>query len=144
MNNTFNIFLASNEIVSKSKFPQNNSMEFTINLPHRYRLGKCEVCLKSITIPMRLYNVYEDNELRWAFQKVESIDIYTNKIEWQKLKPGYYTIQDVIKKIQQYIDNVEGLVKISYSVHRKRVQVKLKEKKEKMNIFIRYISMIIC
>ena len=68
MYNTFNLFLSSNDVASESKFPNNNNMEFAINLPHRFRLGKCEVCLKSITIPRKIYNVYDEKELTWAFQ----------------------------------------------------------------------------
>ena len=98
-------------------------MEFTINLLHRFRLGKCKVCLKSLSISRRIYNVYEEKELSWAFQMGVN-GIPSNKIEWQKLRPGYYTVEGVTKRIQQYIDKIGGLVKIFYNVKRKRVQMK--------------------
>ena len=37
--------------------------------------------------------------------------IPSNKLDCQKLRPGYYTVEDVIERIQKYIDNVGGLVK---------------------------------
>lgn len=73
-------------------------MEFAINLTHRFILGKCEVCLKSLTIPSRIYNVYDDKQLRWAFQ-MSGPGIPSTELDLQKLKPGYYTRKDVIKKI---------------------------------------------
>ena len=89
MYNTFNLFLSSNDVASKSKFPDNNNMEFTINLPHRFRLGKCKVCLKSLSIPSRIYNVYGDNELHFAFSmKVDGLNLPMKP--WLKIKKGYY------------------------------------------------------
>ena len=46
-------------------------------------------------------------ELSWAFQMGLN-GMKLKKLDWQKFKPGYYTIQDVIKIIQQYINNVGG------------------------------------
>ena len=124
MSNTFNIFLSSNDVSSKLKYPENNNMEFTINLPERYRLGKWKVCLKSLIIPSKIFNVYKEKELTWCFQMVSG-GVVKNEIEWQKLKPGFYDIGDVLRIMQRHIDKFAGPLKLQYSPSRKRVRMKM-------------------
>ena len=38
MSKTFNIFVESNDVKSMEKFEENSNMEFTIDLPERFRL----------------------------------------------------------------------------------------------------------
>ena len=59
MSKTFNIFVESNDVTSMAKCPENSNMEFTIALPERFRLGDWQVCLKSLIMPSKVWNVYD-------------------------------------------------------------------------------------
>ena len=126
MYNMSNIFLASNDVTSKLKFPENNNMEFTINLPQRYSFGKWEVCLKSITIPSGIYNIYEDNELSWTFEMIKEGLFITDKY-----KAGYYEVKYVLKVMDRTIHKAGGPVKIFYDKKKKSIRIKFKETKLK-------------
>lgn len=59
MKNPFNILLDSQCSTSKSYFPSNNNMDFTIQLPKRLEFRKdWIVALKSISFTNKLYNIY--------------------------------------------------------------------------------------
>ena len=58
--NKFNIFLESNDKASMLKFNSNYNMEFTIALPERFKFGDWEVCLKSLILPSKIWNLYEE------------------------------------------------------------------------------------
>ena len=55
-------------MASKEKFPSNTNMEFTIVLPERIKLGDWKVCLKSLILPSKIWNVYDETMSIWAFQ----------------------------------------------------------------------------
>ena len=67
MSKTFNIFVESNDVKSMEKFEENSNMEFTIDLPERFRLGDWQVCLKSMISPSRVWNVYDESMPSWVF-----------------------------------------------------------------------------
>ena len=43
----------------------NNNMEFTMDLPERFRLDDWKVCLKSLIVPTRVWNVYDETMPSW-------------------------------------------------------------------------------
>ena len=67
MSETFNIFVESNDVKSMEKFKENNNMEFTIDLLKRFRLDDWKVCLKSVIMPSRVWNVYDETMPSWMF-----------------------------------------------------------------------------
>ena len=67
MSKTFNIIVESNDLKSMEKFQENSNMEFTIDLPERFRLGDWKVCLKSMIMPCRVWNVYDETMPSWMF-----------------------------------------------------------------------------
>ena len=83
MSETFNIFVESNDVKSMEKFKENNNMEFTIDLPERFRLDDWKVCLKSVIMPSRVWNVYDETMPSWTFvSTISSLERqgYTNTI----------------------------------------------------------------
>ena len=74
MSETFNIFVESNDVKSMEKFKENNNMEFTIDLPERFRLDDWKVCLKSVIMPSRVWNVYDETMPSWMFLSSSSIE----------------------------------------------------------------------
>ena len=67
MRNNFNIFVESDDKASKLKFDENNNMDCTIALPERFWFGDWQVCLKSLILPRRVWNVYEETMPKWSF-----------------------------------------------------------------------------
>ena len=67
MSTNFNIFGESNDAASKLKFKDNSNMEFTIALPERFRLSDWQVCLKSLILPSRMWNIYDETMPKWKF-----------------------------------------------------------------------------
>ena len=94
MKNPFNILLDSSCTVSKSYFPSNNNMEFTIQLPKRLEFQKdWIVALKSISFTRKFYNVYDFT--------VETEDL-SGQIKKIVLRDGYYdSLQNWLKEIYQ-------------------------------------------
>ena len=92
MKNPFNVLLDSSCSVSKSYFPSNNNMEFTIQLPKRLEFQKdWIVALKSISFTSKLYNIYDFT--------VEMEDASGNKKKIV-LKDGFYkTLSDWLSEI---------------------------------------------
>ena len=49
--------------------------------------------------------------------------LIVENMEWKKIKPGYYKVEEVIRKIQKDIDKVGAPLEISYDRKRKRVKI---------------------
>ena len=60
MSTNFNILVESNDAASQLKFDENSNMEFTIALPERLRFGDLQVCLKTLIMPSRVWNLYDE------------------------------------------------------------------------------------
>ena len=113
MYNTFYIFLASHDAASKVKFTKNNNMEFTIYLPQKYSLGKWEVCLKSMIIPSRIYNVYNEKDLHFGFSiRLSGVDMHMEP--WCIIGKGYYELEDVLEKLNKHICKAGGPMTLKY------------------------------
>ena len=74
MSKTFNIFVESNDVKSMEKFEENSNMEFTIDLPERFRLCDWQVCLKLLIMPCRVWNVYDETMPSWTFLSNTSLE----------------------------------------------------------------------
>ena len=59
MSTNFNIFVESDDAASKLKFHENSNMEFTIALPEGFIFGDWQVCLKSLILPSKIWNIYK-------------------------------------------------------------------------------------
>ena len=56
------------EYAGLNRVKENNNMEFTIDLPERFRLDDdWKVCLKSVIMPSRVWNVYDETMPLWTF-----------------------------------------------------------------------------
>ena len=125
MSETFNIFVESNDVKSMEMFKENNNMEFTIDLPERFRLDDWKVCLKSVVMPSRVWNVYDETMPSWTFVSTNSSlerQGYTNTIP-----QGSYKIVDIIILIQYRFDKLKIPIIISLN-NKNRVNLKLKWK----------------
>ena len=126
MYNTFNIFLASNDAASMLNFLESKNLEFTINLPQRYGLGKWKVCLKSMIIPNSIYNLYNNQKLSFTFT-MHVAGYKFPKACCQNIIPGYYEVEDILEQIQQYIHDLGGPMILKYDLVRKMVKMKKRE-----------------
>ena len=126
MTKTFNIFMESNDAISKIKFPKNNNMEFTIDLPERFRLNGWQVCLKSLLIPSKIWNIYEDTMPSWQFKtNNKSIIGLSNHFEFPE---GSYEVIDILHLMQHVMTFYKLPVNIMLNEQKNRVVMKLKRK----------------
>ena len=125
MSKTFNIFVESNNVTSMVKFPKNTNMEFTIDLPERFRLGDWQVCLKSLIMPSRIWNVYDETRPKWMFQT--NTDLEDELVEFQ-IPQGSYEVVDIILIIQRYMDALKIPLLIYLNDDKNRVTLKLKNR----------------
>ena len=125
MSETFNIFVESNDVKSMEKFKENNNMEFTIDLPERFRLDDWKVCLKSVIMPSRVWNVYDETMPSWKF--LSSLPIEGQQIE-NTIPQGSYKIADILIFIQVRFNQLKLPLNISLS-DKNRVTIKLKKRK---------------
>ena len=110
--NKFNIFLESNDEASMLKFNHNNTnMEFTIALPERFRFGDWEVCLKSLILPSKIWNIYEESMPMWSFESsFPEVGMYKNNI----FNKGSYEVIDILTSIQNHLTQYNVPIQISY------------------------------
>lgn len=94
MKNPFNIVLDSNCAISKTYFPTNNNMEFTIQLPKRLEFHKdWIVALKSVSFTNQFYNIYDFT--------VETEDMAGIKTKFTLNNGFYKNLQDWLSEIYQ-------------------------------------------
>ena len=126
MSSNFNIFVESNDAASKLKFPKNSNMEFTIDLPERFRMGDWQVCLKSLIMPSRVWNIYDETMPKWKFS--------TNVGEQEGVRyefgfpQGSYEVDDILTIIQNTLDKFKVPVEVTFNHDKKRVRIKLKRR----------------
>ena len=110
-------------------------MEFTTGLPERFRFGGWEVCLKSLIMPSRVWNIYEEAMPRWSFRSNMNI------LEGQGVEFVFpqdsYEVEDILALIQKGLDTFMVPVEISFNHDKKRVIIKIKTKKLKKDEFYR-------
>ena len=100
MKKPFNILLDSSCSISKSYFPSNNNMEFTVQLPKRLEFQKdWIVALTSISFTRKFYNIYDFTL---------EIEDHSGKITKFVLNDGYFdTLQnwlsDIYQKLQGHL-----------------------------------------
>lgn len=104
--------LDSSDKESKKLYPQNNNMQFTIKLPERMEFhGDWKVSLKSLFIPSRLDNVYEDKCWMLFKGKDESYLQFHCRVP-----SGHYeTERDLVKEISSMIKKEKKPFKVSFS-----------------------------
>ena len=126
MSSNFNIFVESNDAASKLKFPKNSNMEFTIDLPERFRMGDWQVCLKSLIMPSRVWNIYDETMPKWKFS--------TNVGEQEGVgyefgfPQGSFEVVDMLTIIQNTLDKFKVPVEVTFNHDKKRVRIKLKRR----------------
>ena len=126
MGSNFNIFVESNDKASKLKFDENSNMEFTIGLPERFRFGDWQVCLKSLIMPSRVWNIYDEAMPKWKFS--------TNVGEQEGVRYDYgfpqgcYEVDDILTIIQNTLDKFKVPVEVTFNHDKKRVRIKLKRR----------------
>ena len=108
MKTPFNVLLDSGCLVSKTYFPNNNGMEFTIQLPKRLEFRKdWIVALKSISFTNTFYNIYDFS--------VETEDKSGTKTTFL-LNEGYYnTLEDWLTEIYKKLSGFLWVKKDSTS-----------------------------
>ena len=121
MSKNFIIFVESNDVKSMEKFEENSNMEFTIDLPERFRLGDWQVCLKSMIIPSRVWNVYDESMPSWVFTSNTLLE--GQGFEYT-IPQGSYKIVDILILIQFRLDALKVPVTI-YLSDKNRVTLKL-------------------
>ena len=102
MRDSFSIYLDSDDKTSVNK-AYNTNTEFTIDLPERLRLENWEVCLKSIILPCRIWNIYEDYDFKWT---VNMFDGKKFLVEEDKLPEGSYGIEDILHLIGKTLKGI--------------------------------------
>ena len=110
MSETFNIFVESNDVKSMEKFKENNNMEFTIDLPERFILDDWKVCLKSVIMPSRVWNVYDETMPSWMFFSNASLEGQGRR---NTIPQGSYKIVDILILIQYRFDKLKIPIIIS-------------------------------
>ena len=126
MRSNFNIFVESDDKASKLKFDENSNMEFTIALPERFRFGDWQVCLKSLILPSRVWNVYDETMPKWSFRTNLNILGDAQGIEFD-FAQGSYEVVDILDIIQDMLNSFNIPVEIFFDRDRKRVTLKLKK-----------------
>ena len=95
-------------------------MELTIDLPERFRLGDWQVCLKSMIIPSRVWNVYDESMPSWVFT---SNTLLEGKGIENTIPQGNYKIVDILILIQFRLDALKVPV-TNYLSDKNRVTLK--------------------
>ena len=115
MRDSFSIYLESDDKKSVNR-AYNTNMDFTIDLPERLRLENWEVCLKSIILPCRIWNIYEDYDIKWV---VNEQNYRMNLFKDYEVQEGSYGVEDIthligksLKGIQIMFDEKTNRVKI--------------------------------
>ena len=105
-------------------------MEFTIDLPERFRLDDWKVCSKCVIMPSRVWNVYDETMPSWMF-------LSNNKLPGQSvahtIPQGRYKIVNIRILIQFRFDKNKIPVTI-YVNDKNRVTLKLMRKHANNNI----------
>ena len=99
-------------------------MEFTIALPERFRLSDLQVCLKSLILPSRIWNIYDETMPMWKITTYvgENEGGYKNF----RFPQGSYEVEDILKIMQTLLDTYKVPVEISFNHDIKQVRMKLK------------------
>ena len=125
MVDSFSIYLESDDKNSINN-ETNTNMNFTIDLPQRQLLHEWEVCLKSIILPCRIWNIYEEAMPRWSFRS--NLNILEGQGVEFVFPQGSYEVEDILALIQKGLDTFKVPVEVTFNHDRKRVTLKLKRK----------------
>ena len=112
MGTNFNIFGESNDAASKLKFKDNSNMEFTIALPERFRLSDWQVCLKSLILPSRIWNIYDETMPKWKITTYIGENEVGDKTF--RFPQGSYEVEDILTIMQTLLDEIKVPVGISF------------------------------
>ena len=99
---SFSVYLDSDDGNSVNK-KTNTNMNFTIDLPQRLYLEGWEVCLKSIILPCRIWNIYADYEDKWIVNEYVQNKFVLKDFEVQQ---GSYGIEDITFLINEQLKGV--------------------------------------
>lgn len=113
MKKPFTVFLDSSCKKSKSSYPENNSMEFTIDLPERLEFREnWHVVLKSLFIPNKFVNA-DYIYIKYFYYNWSNFDSHQNTELF--LKPMYLsTVDECIEKFNRllYVYNIKIKAKL--------------------------------
>ena len=118
--------MESNDITSKLKFNENSNTEFTIALPERFSLGNWEVCLKSLILPSKIWNIYPETLPEWMFRSNMDISKH-GEMQWISCGIGSFQILDLIDMFQTSLNGVGIPIKASFDSQKNRVNLKPKK-----------------
>ena len=125
MSKTFNIFVESNDLASKTKFPKNNNMEFTIDLPERFKLGGWQICLKSLIMPSKIWNIYDETMPKWSFKTNTNIEDQMSEFDFPE---GSYEVADILQLMQHVLSYYKIPINIQFNDKKNRVTLQLKKR----------------
>ena len=100
---SFSIYLDSDDEKSVNK-KTNTNMNFTIDLPQRLYLEGWEVCLKSIIIPCRVWNIYPDYKVRWTVNEYVGKKFVLSEFG---VPEGSYGIDDITHLLNEKLKGVK-------------------------------------
>ena len=77
-------------------------MEFTIALPERFRLSDWQVCLKSLILPSRIWNIYDETMPLWKI--ITYVDENEVDDKTFRFPQGSYEVEDILTIMQTLLD----------------------------------------
>ena len=123
MGKKFNIFLDSSCEKSKAVYPENNAMNFTIDLPERLSFRRdWHVTLKSLFIPDSIQNVPECFLIYFQGKPGDNGGFQISRQVNLKLKEGNYpSIDSILNELSEQIS--EGELPITIELHEGKVKI---------------------
>ena len=95
MADSFSIYLESNDKDSVNS-KTNTNMNFTIDLPQRLQLDGWDVCLKSIILPCRIWNIYDVDDYGFGWTHSSGPSIEKSAGTFYDTQPGCYGVEDIV------------------------------------------------
>ena len=100
-----NFYIALPSDSSTKYFPENTLSGYTTNLPREIVLnGNWECGVSEVQYPLSFFNVSEDMSLSKVYSSIRQQTL--------RFSPGFYTTNDVVKKINVLISKDRGEIKI--------------------------------
>ena len=133
MVDSFSVYLDSDDKGSVNS-KTNSNMDFTIDLPQRLHLNGWEVCLKSIILPCRIWNIYDEYDISWYVKIGPSLK--RNLPLFYDIAEGCYGIKDVVHLINL---SFQGWIQMSYEEDINRIVInKLRKFSVKNSRFLEF------
>ena len=111
MADSFSIYLESNDKDSVNS-KTNTNMNFTIDLPQRLQLDGWDVCLKSIILPCRIWNIYDDDDYGFGWTHSSGPSMEKSAGTFYDTQPGCYEVEDIVYLMDKRL--TRGWLKMTY------------------------------